>query len=195
LIFATGVKDQLLSIPGFSDCWGISVVHCPYCHGYEYREKRTAILANGETAMHYAILVSNLTSDLTILTNGLPDFSDEQLAKLTQHKISVVESEVTEVEHLNGNLRNVVLSDGGKIPFDALYFRPPFTQQTEIPQLLGCELNEQGYLKIDPTQKTTVEGVYACGDNSSMMRSVANAVSTGNFTGAVVNRELATERF
>jgi len=195
LIFATGIKDQLLDIPGFSECWGISVVHCPYCHGYEYQGKRTAILANEEGAMHYALLVSNLTRDLTILTNGQPKFSEEQLAKLWHHNINVIESEVIEIKHAGGHIRNVVFKDGEAMQFDALYFRPPFTQHTEIPKLLGCEMNEQGYLTIDPTQKTTIEGVFACGDNSSMMRSVANAVATGNFTGAVVNKELASERF
>ena len=61
--------------------------------------------------------------------------------------------------------------------------------------MLGCEVTELGHLKVDPSQKTTIEGVFACGDNSSPMRSVANAVAAGNFAGAVINRELATERF
>ena len=195
LVFATGINDQLLGIPGFRECWGTTVVHCPYCHGYEFRGKRTAILSNGENAMHYALLVGNLTEDLTILTNGKSEFSDEQLSKLRQHQISIEETNVKEIEHNGGHVRNVVFNDGSKRSFDAVYFRPPFRQHCDIPEALGCELNEQGYLKVDQTQKTTVEGVFACGDNSSMMRSVANAVAAGNFAGAVINRELATERF
>jgi thioredoxin reductase len=195
LIFATGIKDELLSIPGFSACWGISVVHCPYCHGFEYRERKTAILAHGDAAMHYALLVGNLTKDLTIFTNGGPDFSDEQLTKLRHHKINIIHTEVVEIEHEAGHLTHLKLKDGQRLPFDALYFKPPFKQHSAIPESLGCELNEQGHLKIDQTQKTTVDGVYACGDNSLMMRSVANAVATGNFTGAVVNKELATRQF
>jgi thioredoxin reductase len=195
LVFATGIKDQLLDVPGFSACWGISVVHCPYCHGYEFKGQKTAVLGNGETAMHYAMLVSNLTKDLHIFTNGKHEFTDDQLVKLRQHNIPVNELPVAEIEHKNGHLTNVVLKNGDKFKFDALYFRPPFKQHSDIPEALGAELTEQGYLKIDAMQKTTVEGLFACGDNSSMMRSVANAVAAGNMVGAVVNRELVTERF
>jgi thioredoxin reductase len=195
LIFATGIKDQLPDIPGFHECWGISAVHCPYCHGYEYKTKRTAILSNGENTMHYAMLVGNLTRDLTILTNGTGEFTPEQFQKLEQHQIPVIEIPVVEIEHSNGHINRVVLGDGRKLAFDALYFKPPFAQHSDIPVELGCELTEQGHLKVDALQKTTVEGVFACGDNSSAMRAVANAVATGNFAGVVVNRELTMERF
>ncbi|MBT1704091.1 NAD(P)/FAD-dependent oxidoreductase [Chryseosolibacter indicus] len=195
LIFATGIRDQLLNIPGFSSCWGISVVHCPYCHGYEYHGKKTAILANGEGAMHYALLVGHLTKQLQILTNGKPEFTEEQMAKLRKHNIPINDSAIIEIEHERGYLKNVIMSGGNKIQVDALYFRPPFKQHTDIPKLLGCEFTEHGYIKVDTFQKTTVDGVYACGDNSSMMRSVANAVSTGNFAGASLNKELAMEQF
>src|SRR5690606_33256973 len=68
LLFATGIKDIMPDIEGFQECWGISVIHCPYCHGYEYRGKKTAIMANGERAFHIASLVHNLTDNVTILT-------------------------------------------------------------------------------------------------------------------------------
>jgi thioredoxin reductase len=195
LIFATGIKDQLPDIPGFSPCWGISVIHCPYCHGYEYRGKKTAILASGEAAMHYASLVGNLTASLSIFTNGNAGFTDEQIVKLRKHNISIHEEEIVKIEHESGHLRNIVTKGGDSLRFDALYFRPPFVQHSDIPQAFGCEINEHGYLKVDGFQKTTVEGIYACGDNCSMMRSVANAVSTGNVAGAAVNKDLALEDF
>lgn len=195
LIFATGITDQLPVITGFSDCWGISVVHCPYCHGYEYKRKKTAIFGNGETAMHYAMLVGNLTRDLHIFTNGKAEFTTEQTDKLRKHNINVTETPVMAIEHHHGYLSNIILQNSDKHQFDAMYFRPPFKQHSNIPQLLGAEITQQGYLKADATQKTTVDGLYACGDNCSMMRSVANAVATGNMAGAAVNRELVTEEF
>ncbi|MCU0337011.1 MAG: NAD(P)/FAD-dependent oxidoreductase, partial [Sediminibacterium sp.] len=70
LIFATGVKDIMPKIKGFSECWGISIIHCPYCHGYEYSKDKTGVLANGETAFEIGKLISNWTKDLTIFTNG-----------------------------------------------------------------------------------------------------------------------------
>ncbi|HMJ70120.1 MAG TPA: NAD(P)/FAD-dependent oxidoreductase [Cyclobacteriaceae bacterium] len=195
LIFATGIRDQLPNIAGFAACWGKSAIHCPYCHGYEFRGKSTAVLGKGEPAMHYALLVGNLTRNLTILTNGQPDFSEEQTAKLREHNITVVETEVSMIEHTDGNLENVIFKDGRKLSFDALYYKPAFQQHCRIPAALGCGINEQGYIVIDQFQKTTVDGVYACGDNSSAMRAVANAVAAGNLTGAAVNKQLAGERF
>src|SRR5687768_10310843 len=85
LVFATGIKDTMPDISGFAESWGISLVHCPYCHGYELRNQKTGIMANGERAFHLASLVSNLTNDITILTSGQPDFSSEQIEKLSRH--------------------------------------------------------------------------------------------------------------
>lgn len=195
LIFATGIKDIMPSIKGVSECWGISVIHCPYCHGYEYRSQKTGIMANGERAFHIASLVNNLTDDITILTSGKADFSAEQINKLQKHHIKIIETKVSEIEHENGYLKNVVFKDGSKITFNAVYAGIPFTQHSDIPVSLGCELTEQGYIKVDTFQKTTIEGVFACGDNTAMMRSVANAIYSGNLTGAMVNKELTDEQF
>jgi thioredoxin reductase len=195
LIFATGIKDRIPDIKGFADCWGVSLVHCPYCHGFELRDLKTAILANGERAFHLASLVNNLTGNITLLTGGKADFKPEQITKLGGHTIKIIETEVSEMEHQNGHIKNVVFNDGSRIPFDAVYAVLSFTQHSDIPVSLGCELTEQGYIKIDSMQKTTVDGVFACGDNSAMMRSVANAVYSGNLTGAVVNKELTDDLF
>jgi thioredoxin reductase len=69
ILFATGVKDLLPEIPGLAECWGISVIHCPYCHGYEVKQQKTAIIANGAMGFEYAKMISNWTKDLRILTN------------------------------------------------------------------------------------------------------------------------------
>ncbi|MBK6266258.1 NAD(P)/FAD-dependent oxidoreductase [Marivirga sp. S37H4] len=195
LIFATGITDIMPDIKGFSDCWGISVVHCPYCHGYELRNSKTGILANAERAMHLAPLVKNLTEDLTILTSGKADFTREQIQKLTSHNIKIIDAEISEIEHQKGYIQNVVFKNGEKMSFEGVYAALPFRQHSEIPKAIGCELTEDGHIKVDLFQKTTIDGVFACGDNSSMMRSVANAVYTGNVAGAMVNGELVKETF
>jgi thioredoxin reductase len=195
LIFASGIKDIMPDIKGFAACWGISVIHCPYCHGYEVRNQKTAILLKGNTGLHLASLVNNLTDDITLLTMGMANFSTEEYAKLNAHQIKIVETEVTEISHQNGQLTNVVYSDGSKENFTALYSSVPFTQNSHIPESLGCELTEQGHLKVDNFQATTVKGVYACGDNSFMMRSIANSVFSGNLAGAMVNKALTEEQF
>ena len=195
LIFATGIKDIMPDIKGFSECWGNTVIHCPYCHGYEFRDKKTGLLIDNEKAYHIAKLVNNLTDNIIVLTGGKDVFDLEQLDKLAQHNISIIDKKVAEIVHQNGLITHVVFEDGSQTSFDAIYASVPFEQHSKIPELLGCQLTEQGYLQVDNFQKTTLEGVYAIGDNSSPMRSVANAVATGSFVGAMVNMELTAERF
>lgn len=195
LVLASGIKDLMPAIKGFSECWGISVVHCPYCHGYEIRNKKTAIIANGERAFHLASLVNNLTKEITIITSGKIDFEENQLEKLKQHKIQIIEKEISEIKHQNGQLEKIVFKDGSTENFECAYASIPFEQNSNIPKELGCELTESGHIKVNFMQKTTVENILACGDNSSMMRSVATAVYGGNITGAMVNHELTQENF
>ncbi len=195
ILFATGIKDIFPEIKGFAECWGKSVIHCPYCHGYEFRGKKTAIIATGEKAMHIASLVNNLTDSLSIILSDGSEFDRGQLDTLKKHNINVIPKEVIEIKHRDGAVHAVVFKDGRKESFDAVYAAIPFIQQTDIPAVLGCEITESGLVKIDTFQKTTVSGVYACGDNSSPMRSVAFAVAAGNMAGAMLNHELTVETF
>src|SRR5690606_35387437 len=118
LVFATGIKDRMPDVKGFSECWGISVVHCPYCHGYEFRNQKTGILSNGEKAFHVTSLVNNLSKDITVLTSGKADFSTEQLEKLNRNNIRIVEKEIAEIEQENGHIKNVIFKDSSKMNFD-----------------------------------------------------------------------------
>ncbi len=195
LVLATGVKDLMPDIQGFSECWGISVVHCPYCHGYEIRNKKTAIMANGERAFHLASLVNNLTQDITILTSGKKDFDVHQLEKLKHYNIEIIEKEISEIEHHNGQLKNIAFKDGSIETFECAYASIPFEQNSNIPEALGCKLTEHGHIEVNFMQKTSEADVFACGDNSSMMRSLATAVYGGNITGAMINNELTQEHF
>ena len=195
LIFATGIKDIMPGIDGFSACWGISIIHCPYCHGYEVRHEKTGIMANGDVGFHYAQLISNWTKDLTIFTNGKPIFTSEQTEKIMAHGIPIVEKEIQRVDHEYGQIKQLVFKDGSTFPLKAIYARPAFIQHSEIPQTLGCELDPQGLIQVGVMQKTNVPGVYASGDNSTPMRSVAFAVSSGTIAGSAINKELIDEEF
>mgnify|MGYP003627536923 FL=1 len=195
LIFATGIKDEMPSIKGFSECWGISVLHCPYCHGYEVRNETTGIFGNGEYGFEFSKLISNWTKDLTLFTNGKSILTVEQSAILERHQIKIMEKEIAELEHINGQLQNIIFKDGSKKSVKAIYTRLPFEQHCPIPEQLGCELTEDGYIKIDDAHKTTINGIFASGDNVTRMRTVANAVSMGTTTGMMVNKELIEEKF
>lgn len=194
VLFATGLKDIMPSISGFSDCWGISILHCPYCHGYEVKNRKTGILGNGNLAFHYAQLVSNLTDKLIIFTDGEATFSAEQYQLIKRNNIHIIEQKVLTIEHNKGKLSGILLKDGSIYQLNALYARPSFEQHCKIPIELGCELTEQGLLKLDNFQQATIPGIYACGDNSAF-RSIATAVSTGSQAGAAINMRLSTENF
>lgn len=195
LIFATGVKDIMPNIRGFAECWGISVIHCPYCHGYEVRKEKTGILANGDFAFHYAQLISNWTKDLTIFTNGKSTLSQEQIDKITRNNIPIVEKKIASFEHNKGNIRAIVFADNSTFQLKAIYAKTNVEQHCKIPEALGCELTEQGLLKVDMFQKTTVENIFACGDNASPFRSISYAVATGNIAGAALNNGMTEEEF
>lgn len=195
LIFATGVKDIMPSIKGFSECWGISIIHCPYCHGYEYSNDKTGILANGDVAFEMGKLISNWTKDLTVFTNGKSTLTTEQSEKLAKNSIKVVENEIDSFEYCKGQIENIHFKNGSKTAIKALYARPAFEQHCTIPKQLGCELTEQNYIQIDPFQKTTQHGIFACGDNTTMMRSVSYAVAMGGIAGTMTNREIIEEEF
>jgi thioredoxin reductase len=195
LIFATGIRDMMPNIDGFAACWGISVLHCPYCHGYEVRNEVTGLLGNGEFGFDLAKLISNWANDLTLFTNGTSSLTVEQIAKLEKHKIKIIEKKIERFEHNNGHLKKVVFHDGTTANLTAIYAPTPFAQHCIIPASLGCELTEEGYIKIDTFQETSVAGVFACGDNSTRMRTVANAVGMGTSAGMMVSKKMIFEEF
>lgn len=194
LIFASGLKDIMPNIKGFAECWGISVIHCPYCHGYEVKSEKTAILANGEVAFHYAQLIFNWTRKLSIFTNGKSTLTQDQTAQIAKNGIEIIETSVDYIDHTEGYVRQVVFNDGSAIAVNAIYSRPDFVQQSDIPEKLGCKLNDKGLIEVDMTHQTSVDGVYACGDNSGM-RAVSQAVATGTMAGASLNNTLVVEEF
>lgn len=195
LVFATGIYDVMPDIKGFSECWGISVLHCPYCHGYEVRSKVTGILGNGDFGFEFSRLISNWTDDLTLYTNGASTLPEEETQLLKSRNINIVEARINAFEHNGGYINNILFADGSTISVDALYARLPFKQHCTVPEILGCALDDNGYIVIDGMQKTSVEGIYACGDNTTKMRTVANAVAMGTKAGMMLNKEYVLQNF
>lgn len=193
LLFSTGIKDLQPAIPGFSACWGISVIHCPYCHGYEYRDQVTGILANGDAAFEMALMVHNWTKLLTVFTNGRSDLTKQQQEKLTNMKIDIVEKPFLEINHDEGHLNNITFVDRSQFFLSALYARLPFQQHCKVPEEMGCEITASGYIQVDDFQKTSMDGIFASGDNTSKLRSVSAAVAAGSRAGAFINHELVVE--
>ncbi|WP_118950157.1 NAD(P)/FAD-dependent oxidoreductase [Taibaiella helva] len=195
VLLATGVKDLLPDIPGFAESWGISVLHCPYCHGYEVRGRNTAILANGAMALEMAKLIRHWTGKLQLLTDGPSTIPEADRAVLETNGIKVTEKRISRIEHQAGHLDGIVFDDGSRLALEVMYARVPLAQQLDVAGQLGCALNPAGLITVDDMRQTSVPGLYAAGDNSIQARSVAAAAGAGNFAGAAINRQLIEEHF
>lgn len=195
ILFATGVTDTIPNTPGFAECWGISILHCPYCHGYEVHNKKTGIIGNGDMGYELAKTISHWTNDLTLYTNGTSTLSPEEVLKLNKHNIKVVENAIESMEHENGYVKRLHFADTDPDDLEAVYTQLPFMQQCSLPEKLGCELTEKGFIHVDKCLETTIPGVFAAGDCLSLFRSIAHAVASGNKAGAIMNKCLIEEEF
>lgn len=188
LILATGIRDQIPSIPGFAECWGKTVVHCPYCHGYEVRGQKTGIWA-GEGLVDRVKLVGQWSRDLVVIApEGL--LEADQRTWLAHRGVPLVEGALEALEHREGRLSAAVVG-GQRVSLEVLYARLPWSLPPVVADL-GCTL-KAGLVEVDAMLKTSVPGVWACGDAVTPMRSISNAVAQGGMAGAVVNHDLCAE--
>ncbi|RZL39152.1 MAG: NAD(P)/FAD-dependent oxidoreductase [Pedobacter sp.] len=173
IILATGVKDIFPNIIGFAECWGISVLHCPYCHGYEVKNKKLGVIANGEIGFEFSKLIYNLSKDLTIFTNEPIEIDASGQQKLASKNINIVEKQIDELVHENGQINTIKFKDGSTQPIEAIFARVGMEQNTKIITDLGLKLTDLGYVEVDFMKKTNVAGVFAAGDCTTMFRAVA----------------------
>ena len=194
LLFATGVQDQMPELDGFAACWGISVLHCPYCHGYEVHGQPLGVLANGEAAIEFCRLIHHWSGELTLFTNGPATLPASHRQELTQRGIRIVEQPIRALDHGQGQLRQVVFENGEVYALTALFARVSFRQHCPLPEALGCQLTDAGHIRVDEMQQTTVAGVFAAGDNTTGFRAVSIATAAGSKAGAMINHHLIQEK-
>ncbi|MGM9474883.1 NAD(P)/FAD-dependent oxidoreductase [Pedobacter sp. GSP4] len=195
LLIATGLKDILPAIKGFAACWAISAIHCPYCHGYEVRNEKVGLMMNGDNAFEMVKNLQVLNSDITILTNGKSKLTVAQSDILRAKSIKIVEEEITEFEHVNGELQHVVFGNGEKLALKAVYVRPDVEQHLDLHVQLNFELTEFKTIKVDEQQQTTASGVYAAGDCATMFRSLSIITAAGTLAAVMLNKEMISEDF
>ncbi|RYC68861.1 NAD(P)/FAD-dependent oxidoreductase [Spirosoma sordidisoli] len=193
LLLATGLFDIMPELPGFAECWGRSVLHCPYCHGYEVHGQPLGILANGDVGYDMASLIQQWSRQLTLFTNGPATLTPDQRQTLAQLQIPIVDTPIAALEHEEGRLTAVLFADGTRAHPAAVFARVPFRQHTDLASQLGCTLTEHGLIKTTEAGETNVPGVYAAGDATTLFRQVAIAVASGAKTGAWLNRQLIDE--
>jgi thioredoxin reductase len=195
VLLATGLKDVLPAIKGFAECWAISVIHCPYCHGYEVRDEKIGLLMNGDHAFDMARNLNLWNKNLTILTNGKSQFTAEQTEKLQSKSITIVEEEIVEMVHVNGYLEHVVFKNGEKLALKAIYARAEVEQHNNLYLDLGCELTELKTIKVDEYQQSTAKGIYAAGDCTTLFRSLSIVTAAGTMAAVMLNKEMISEDF
>lgn len=188
LILATGVVDELPAIPGLAERWGKQVFHCPYCHGYELDQGRIGVLASSAFSMHHALMLPDW-GHTTLLLNDSFEPDAAQQAQL-QARGTVVEH--GRIERLEGDPVQVVMQDGRALPFEGLFVATRL-HVSPLARQLGCVVDEwpQGvFICTDPTQATSVPGVFACGDTARAAGNVPLAVGDGAMAGAAAHRAL-----
>ncbi|MGP4022283.1 NAD(P)/FAD-dependent oxidoreductase [Actinomadura sp. 3N407] len=188
LLVTTGVTDVLPDVPGLLERWGREVQMCPYCHGWEVRDKRIVVLATSPQSVHQVTLLSQWSPDVTLLTQKAPD--GEDATRLDVRGIRVVESEARRVVVENDRVTGIELSDGSTLGCDAVFVAPTFVAKAGPLTDLGCEIGEDGFVKVDATGRTSVPGVWAAGNVVTPMAQVVMAASAGSMAAAMINFDL-----
>jgi thioredoxin reductase len=195
LVIATGLKDELPTVPGVAERFGRDVIHCPYCHGWEVRDQAFGVLAATPMSVHQALMVSQWSKDVTLFLHTVAEseLTDDDLRRLAAAGVAVVPGEVAELTVEDDRLTGVRLTDGTAYPREAVFVAPRAIPRTGLLEQLGAELHETpfgAYPVVDPTGLTTVPGVWAVGNATGFAEQVVNAASAGYRAGATINGDL-----
>ncbi|MDQ0761530.1 thioredoxin reductase [Streptomyces canus] len=194
ILVATGLTDVLPQVPGLAEHWGHSVVHCPYCHGWEVRDEPIGILATGPASINHAYLFRQLTDDLTYFTHGT-DLDEDSRARFAARGIRVIDTPVTEVVNdTGGALAGVRLADGQVVARRVLAVASPMQARTQGLEGLGLPVQDlptgRGFASgIAGT--TEVPGVWVAGNATDLVAQVGASAAAGALAGADINRMLA----
>lgn len=201
VLVTTGVVDELPDIDGLRERWGRDVLHCPYCHGHEVRDRALGVLATGPLAVHHALLIRQWSADVTLFLNDAVEPTDEEWERLAARGIGVVTGRVAGVVVADDRLTGVRLADGTVVAREAV-FTAGFVRATDgLLAALGVETAdvEMGGTAIatrvvtDPTGRTSVPGVWAAGNVAEPMTQVVTAAAAGMWAAAQINAELVTQ--
>ncbi len=172
LVLATGMSYEVPDVPGFAELWGDAVFHCPFCHGWDVRDRAVAVYASGEIAEKLATLLTGWTDDVTAV-----DPADVAKARIE-----------------DGRLRALVMHDGTEVVCDAVLLHAALSRRDQLAEQLGLELTEHGFVQVDGEMRTSQPGVYAAGDLAIAPQQVAVALGSGHTAGLVATRELLLGR-
>ena len=194
LLVTSGLVDELPEVAGLRERWGHQVLHCPYCHGWEVRDQRIGVLATGPAAVHQALLFSQLSDDVVVLTHTAPPEREDRV-RLATAGVRLQEGEVVALEGPSDELQRARLIDGTTVPLDALVIAPRMLARSAVLDSLGLApephpsgLGEQ--YPSGPMGVTAVPGVWVAGNVADVGAQVVGAAAAGTTAGAAINLDL-----
>ena len=189
ILVATGLRDELPAIPGVAERWGRDVLHCPYCHGYEVRDQPLGVLGGAPDAVQHALLVRQWSPDVAFFPHTLT-LSQEQRERLTARDIRIVDGTVARLVADGDRLHGVELDDGAVVPRSAVFVRPRFVPSDGLLTALGCTVDDNGWVVVDPAGRTSVPGVWAAGNAVDPRAQVISAAGAGSAAAIALNGDL-----
>lgn len=181
LILATGVRDELPPVPGLEERWGKTVLHCPYCHGYELGGRRLGVLANHSLAVEQAVMIPDW-GPTTLFTQGVFEPEKKEIGRLEARGVTIERTPVVELLGPSPTIEAVRLEDGRVIEIDAFFTQSKTHMASSLAEQLGCKFEDGplgDFICLDDAKSTTVDGVYAAGDAASPMHSATLATASG----------------
>jgi thioredoxin reductase len=192
LLITTGLRDELPDIPGLRERWARDVLHCPYCHGHEVRDRKLGVLGGTPGSVRYAQIVRQWTSDLVYFT-GPMGVSAADCAQLVARAIGIVEGDAEALVICDDELRGVQMSDGRIVARDALFVPPRFVPNNHLLVGLGCELDGDGWVSADNTGRSSVRGVWVAGNVVDPRAQVITAAGAGSAAAIALNADLVED--
>ncbi|PXY28584.1 NAD(P)/FAD-dependent oxidoreductase [Prauserella flavalba] len=201
LLVTTGLTDELPGIEGLAARWGRDVLHCPYCHGWEVRDRAIGVLATSPMAMHQTLLFRQLSDDVTLFTHTAPALTAEEREQLNALGVTVVEGEVAALEVTGDELTGVRLRSGEIVAREALAVAPRATARAGVLAGLGLETAElevggqviATYVPADAQGATAVPGVWVAGNVADPRAQVMSSAAAGVGAAAAINADLVQE--
>ena len=192
VLVATGLRDELPSIPGVHERWGRDLLHCPYCHGYEVRDQPLGVLGGTPDADQHAQLVRQWSSDVVYFPHT-DELAADQREQLVARSIGVVDGTVKRLVVDNDRLHGIELDDGRVIPRAAVFVRPRLVPNTDLLVGLGCASDDKGWVVADAVGRTTVSGVWVAGNAANPRAQVITAAGEGSSAAIALNADLVDE--
>jgi thioredoxin reductase len=191
ILLATGMRYQSPEVPGMAELWGGSVFHCPFCHGWEVRDRPLAVYARGERAVHMALLLRKWSDDVVLVADGPAELADRDRERLAAAGLSVDERPIVAVESADGELSGVVFADGSRLSRQGMLVASTLYQRSALASQLGVKFAAPGpvsaeAIEVDGMFRTSVPGVFAAGDVCVQMPQVAAAIAAGSAAAASV---------